>query len=41
MRHEAELMQSHPSMLGFLVGSDYWPDDRATGAFDFGLAWYQ
>ncbi|KAF1848082.1 glycoside hydrolase family 2 protein [Cucurbitaria berberidis CBS 394.84] len=30
IRHEAELMQSHPSMLGFLVGSDFWPDDRAT-----------
>ncbi|KAH7071506.1 glycoside hydrolase superfamily [Paraphoma chrysanthemicola] len=30
MRHEAELMQSHPSMLGFLIGSDFWPDDRAT-----------
>lgn len=30
MRHEAEMMQSHPSMLGFLVGSDFWPDDRAT-----------
>lgn len=30
MRHEAAMMQSHPSMLAFLVGSDYWPDDRAT-----------
>ncbi|PVH92142.1 glycoside hydrolase family 2 protein [Periconia macrospinosa] len=30
MRHEASLMQSHPSMLAFLVGSDFWPDDRAT-----------
>ena len=30
MRHEAELMQHHPSMLAFLVGSDFWPDDRAT-----------
>lgn len=30
MRHEAELMQSHPSMLTFLIGSDFWPDDRAT-----------
>lgn len=30
MRHEAMMMQSHPSMLTFLVGSDYWPDDRAT-----------
>ncbi|KAI1548095.1 LacZ Beta-galactosidase beta-glucuronidase [Pyrenophora tritici-repentis] len=30
MNHEAEMMQPHPSMLGFLVGSDFWPDDRAT-----------
>jgi exo-1,4-beta-D-glucosaminidase len=30
MTHEAAMMQSHPSMLGFLVGSDFWPDDRAT-----------
>jgi exo-1,4-beta-D-glucosaminidase len=30
MRHEAEMMQSHPSMLAFLIGSDFWPDDRAT-----------
>jgi exo-1,4-beta-D-glucosaminidase len=30
MRHEAEMMQHHPSMLAFLVGSDFWPDDRAT-----------
>ncbi|KAM5486502.1 putative exo-1,4-beta-D-glucosaminidase [Microsporum audouinii] len=30
MLHEAELMQSHPSMLAFLVGSDYWPNDQAT-----------
>lgn len=30
MRHEAAMLQRHPSMLAFLVGSDYWPDDRAT-----------
>jgi len=30
MRHEAEMMQGHPSMLGFLIGSDFWPDDKAT-----------
>ncbi|KAJ5960781.1 Glycoside hydrolase family 2 immunoglobulin-like beta-sandwich [Penicillium vulpinum] len=30
MLHEAEMMQSHASMLGFLVGSDYWPNDQAT-----------
>jgi exo-1,4-beta-D-glucosaminidase len=29
MRHEAEMMQHHPSLLAFLVGSDFWPDDRA------------
>ncbi|VUC33008.1 unnamed protein product [Clonostachys rosea] len=30
MLHEAQMMQSHPSMLAYLVGSDYWPDDKAT-----------
>ena len=30
MWHEAAMMQTHPSLLAFLVGSDYWPDDRAT-----------
>ncbi|PGH08486.1 hypothetical protein AJ79_05975 [Helicocarpus griseus UAMH5409] len=30
MLHEAALMQAHPSMLGFLLGSDFWPVDRAT-----------
>ncbi|KAH7413682.1 glycoside hydrolase superfamily [Phaeosphaeria sp. MPI-PUGE-AT-0046c] len=30
MRHEAEMMQSHPSLMGFLIGSDFWPDDKAT-----------
>lgn len=30
MRHEADMMQHHPSLLAFLVGSDFWPDDRAT-----------
>lgn len=33
MRHEASMMQIHPSMLAFLVGSDYWPDDRATAIY--------
>ena len=28
--HEAQMLQTHPSMLAFLVGSDFWPDDRAT-----------
>jgi exo-1,4-beta-D-glucosaminidase len=30
IRHEALMLQNHPSVLGFLVGSDYWPDDSAT-----------
>jgi exo-1,4-beta-D-glucosaminidase len=29
MRHEAAVMQTHPSMLSFLIGSDFWPNDRA------------
>lgn len=33
MLHEAQMMQPHPSMLGFLVGSDYWPNDRATTVY--------
>lgn len=33
MRHEAALMQTHPSILGFLIGSDFWPDDRATSLY--------
>ncbi|TPX17929.1 uncharacterized protein E0L32_011992 [Thyridium curvatum] len=33
MLHEAAMMQNHPSMLAFLVGSDYWPDDRATAIY--------
>ncbi|OJJ36213.1 hypothetical protein ASPWEDRAFT_52033 [Aspergillus wentii DTO 134E9] len=30
MLHEAGMLQPHPSLLAFLVGSDYWPDGRAT-----------
>ncbi|KAJ6787523.1 hypothetical protein PWT90_10855 [Aphanocladium album] len=30
MVHEASVIQTHPSMLGYLVGSDYWPNERAT-----------
>ncbi|KAL4950524.1 glycoside hydrolase superfamily [Aspergillus filifer] len=30
MLHEAQMMQAHPCILGFLIGSDYWPDDSAT-----------
>ncbi|KAJ5467889.1 hypothetical protein N7475_005641 [Penicillium sp. IBT 31633x] len=33
MLHETEMMQSHPSMLGFLLGSDYWPNNKATEVF--------
>jgi exo-1,4-beta-D-glucosaminidase len=33
MRHEALMLQSHPSVLGYLVGSDYWPDDAATAIY--------
>ncbi|KAI1132444.1 family 2 glycoside hydrolase [Nemania abortiva] len=34
MKHEALMQQNHPSMLGYLVGSDYWPNDRAAGLYD-------
>ncbi|KAH7552879.1 glycoside hydrolase family 2 protein [Bipolaris maydis] len=30
MKHEAAMMRHHPSILGFLIGSDFWPNDRAT-----------
>ncbi|KFX96242.1 hypothetical protein V490_03437 [Pseudogymnoascus sp. VKM F-3557] len=30
MEHEAYMMQGHASLLGFLVGSDFWPDERAS-----------
>lgn len=33
MRHEAAMLQTHPCLLGFLVGSDYWPDDNATSIY--------
>lgn len=33
MKHEAAMMQTHPSMLGFLIGSDLWPDGRAAQAY--------
>lgn len=33
MAHEAEMMQNHPSVIGFLIGSDYWPDSRATDLY--------
>lgn len=30
MDHEASMLQIHPSVLGFMVGSDFWPDHNAT-----------
>ncbi|KAL2148214.1 hypothetical protein VTH82DRAFT_4979 [Thermothelomyces myriococcoides] len=33
MAHEARLLQPHPCVLGFLIGSDFWPDDRATAGY--------
>lgn len=37
IRHEGAMMQTHPSLIAFLVGSDYWPDDRATKIYIDGL----
>ncbi|RGP71220.1 hypothetical protein FLONG3_7170 [Fusarium longipes] len=37
MRHEAAMVQTHPSVIAFLIGSDYWPDDRATKIYLDGL----
>ncbi|OGM46447.1 glycosyl hydrolase [Aspergillus bombycis] len=33
MLHEANMMQAHPSMLAFLVGSDFWPNKKATDVY--------
>jgi exo-1,4-beta-D-glucosaminidase len=33
MRHEVAMLQSHPSVIGYLVGSDYWPNDKATSIY--------
>ncbi|KAL5337211.1 glycoside hydrolase superfamily [Aspergillus crustosus] len=33
MLHEAAMMQPHPSLLAFLVGSDYWPNERAAAVY--------
>ncbi|KXT00361.1 hypothetical protein AC578_5856 [Pseudocercospora eumusae] len=33
MRHESAMLQSHPSMLAYLVGSDYWPNDKAAAIY--------
>ncbi|KAF2467896.1 glycoside hydrolase [Lindgomyces ingoldianus] len=40
MRHEAAMMTSHPSTLAFLVGSDFWPDDKATKIYVSALQAY-
>ncbi|KAL1860731.1 hypothetical protein VTK73DRAFT_7202 [Phialemonium thermophilum] len=31
--HEVDMLQTHPSILGFLVGSDFWPNDEAAGIY--------
>lgn len=33
IRHEAGMLQTHPSVLGFMVGSDIGPDDKATSIY--------
>ncbi|KAJ2975152.1 hypothetical protein NUW58_g8440 [Xylaria curta] len=33
MKHEALMQQNHPSMLAYVVGSDFWPNDRATDIY--------
>lgn len=33
MRHEAAMLQTHPSVLGFMIGSDWHPDDKATDIY--------
>lgn len=33
MRHEARMLQGHASILGFLVGSDFWPNDKASKVY--------
>lgn len=37
MYHEALMQQAHPSVLGYLVGSDYWPDDTAAEMYYYSL----
>ncbi|KAI0533083.1 family 2 glycoside hydrolase [Xylaria digitata] len=34
IKHEALMQQNHPCMLGYLVGSDYWPNDRAANIYN-------
>ncbi|KAL2132946.1 hypothetical protein VTI74DRAFT_3136 [Chaetomium olivicolor] len=33
MLHETAMLQSHPSVLTYLIGSDYWPDEHATSLY--------
>lgn len=33
MRHEAAMLQTHPSVLGFMVGSDEHPGEKATKVY--------
>ena len=33
MRHEASVLQTHPSILTFLIGSDYWPGVGAASIY--------
>ncbi len=33
MAHEGAMMQKHPSVLGFVIGSDYYPDEKATAGY--------
>ena len=33
MRHEAAMLQTHPSVLAFLIGSDFWPSARAAAIY--------
>ena len=33
MIHEAATLQTHPSMLAYFIGSDFWPNDRATNIY--------
>ncbi|KAI1083352.1 glycoside hydrolase family 2 protein [Whalleya microplaca] len=37
MYHEALMQQGHPSMLAYLIGSDYWPDDKAAEMYYYSL----
>ncbi|RAH50967.1 putative glycosyl hydrolase [Aspergillus brunneoviolaceus CBS 621.78] len=30
MYHESTYLQAHPSLLAFILGSDYWPDESAS-----------